>query len=344
MERLREYLNLNQEYITWKKITLSLMLILTFLFVGLYSIEKIKRTEFSQLPKQLYEISDYEAKLTKYQAKMHMSNSNLELLKKGMIILEKNNQEILLLTRQIEMMKALFKDVKIKLENFNVHHPEKDNFEQENDSDINNKTRRNLEEIMYLVEYVLKRHREDQVQMADYALKSSGASIIEEETSANYKNDQAKLIWHEIRFLSYEIPPDVILKPDVHPGNCWAFPGREGHTTIKLARKIIPTAVTMEHISQKVSPSGNIFSAPKDFAVYGLKNECKGEEIFLGLFMYNTKGITVQTFWLQNGIFESLTCVKLKILNNWGNPNYTCLYRFRVHGNPGNDEEALKRD
>lgn len=58
------------------------------------------------------------------------------------------------------------------------------------------------------------------------------------------------------------------LQPDVHPGKCWAFPGSQGHILIKLARKIIPTAVTMEHISEKVSPSGNTSSAPKEFSVY----------------------------------------------------------------------------
>lgn len=36
----------------------------------------------------------------------------------------------------------------------------------------------------------------------------------------------------------------------------------------------------------------------------------------------------------QNEAFESLLCVKLQILSNWGHPKYTCLYRFRVHGIP----------
>ncbi|EPY85513.1 checkpoint protein HUS1 [Camelus ferus] len=44
--------------------------------------------------------------------------------------------------------------------------------------------------------------------------------------------------------------------------------GSQGHALIKLAQKITPTAVTMEHISEKVSPSGNISSAPKEFSVY----------------------------------------------------------------------------
>lgn len=26
--------------------------------------------------------------------------------------------------------------------------------------------------------------------------------------------------------------------------------------------------------------------------------------------------------------------VELRILTNWGHPEYTCIYRFRVHGEP----------
>lgn len=161
-----------------------------------------------------------------------------------------------------------------------------------------------------------------------------GASVIEAGTSESYKNNKAKLYWHGIGFLNYEMPPDMILQPDVHPGKCWAFPGSQGHILIKLARKIIPTAVTMEHISEKVSPSGNISSAPKEFSVYGVMKKCEGEEIFLGQFMYNKTETTIQTFELQNEASESLLCVKLQILSNWGHPKYTCLYRFRVHGIP----------
>ncbi|KAM7120966.1 SUN domain-containing protein 3 isoform 2-T2 [Molossus nigricans] len=190
------------------------------------------------------------------------------------------------------------------------------------------------EEMSNLVNYVLKKLREDQVQMADYALKSAGASIIEAGTSESYRSDTAKLYWHGIGFLSYEMPPDSILQPDVHPGKCWAFPGSQGHALIKLAGRIIPTAVTMEHISEKVSPSGSISSAPKEFSVHGISSECEGEETSLGQFVYNKTGDTVQTFELQREVSEPILCVKLKILSNWGHPKYTCLYRFRVHGSP----------
>ncbi|XP_024902283.1 SUN domain-containing protein 3 [Pteropus alecto] len=190
------------------------------------------------------------------------------------------------------------------------------------------------QETSNLVNYVLKKLREDQVQMADYALKSAGASVIEAGTSESYKNDKAKLSWHGIGFLNYEMPPDAILQPDVHPGKCWAFPGSRGHALVKLAMKIIPTAVTLEHIPEKVSPSGSVSSAPKEFSVHGISKQCEGEEIFLGQFLYNNTGATVQTFELQHEVSESLLCVKLKILSNWGHMKYTCVYRFRVHGTP----------
>nr|KAF6470391.1 Sad1 and UNC84 domain containing 3 [Molossus molossus] len=196
------------------------------------------------------------------------------------------------------------------------------------------RARGTYQEMSNLVNYVLKKLREDQVQMADYALKSAGASIIEAGTSESYRSDTAKLYWHGIGFLSYEMPPDSILQPDVHPGKCWAFPGSQGHALIKLAGRIIPTAVTMEHISEKVSPSGSISSAPKEFSVHGISSECEGEETSLGQFVYNKTGDTVQTFELQHEVSEPILCVKLKILSNWGHPKYTCLYRFRVHGSP----------
>jgi SUN domain-containing protein 1/2 len=54
----------------------------------------------------------------------------------------------------------------------------------------------------------------------------------------------------------------------MEPGNCWAFKGARGNVVIKLAAVIRITAVTMEHIPSRISVTGNINSAPKDFAVF----------------------------------------------------------------------------
>ncbi len=41
---------------------------------------------------------------------------------------------------------------------------------------------------------------------------------------------------------------------------------------------------------------------------------------------------TVQNFPMHV-IGEKVQYVKLHIMSNYGNPDYTCLYRFRIHGN-----------
>ncbi|XP_028634220.1 SUN domain-containing protein 3 isoform X2 [Grammomys surdaster] len=259
-----------------------------------------------------------------------MPKAQQELLKKESQTLENNFREIMFLIEQIDVLKALLKDMKDGVHNNSlpVH---REAVQDQATAEVLD------EEMSNLVHYVLKKFRGDQIQLADYALKSAGASVIEAGTSESYKNNKAKLYWHGIGFLNYEMPPDMILQPDVHPGKCWAFPGSQGHILIKLARKIIPTAVTMEHISEKVSPSGNISSAPKEFSVYGVMKKCEGEEKLLGQFIYNKMEATIQTFELQNEASESLVCVKLQILSNWGHPKYTCLYRFRVHGIPSDN-------
>ncbi|XP_045648150.1 SUN domain-containing protein 3 [Ursus americanus] len=310
---------------SWK-IVISTVSILTLLLIGLGNHTWLKETEFPQRSGQFYAlIAEYGSRLYNYQARLRMPKEQLELLKKESQTLENNFREILFLIEQIDVLKALLRDTRDGLHySWNADEGEDPEPLEATDEEMSN-----------LVNYVLKKLREDQVQMADYALKSAGASIIEAGTSESYKNNKAKLYWHGIGFLTYEMPPDIILQPDVHPGKCWAFPGSQGHALIKLARKIKPTAITMEHISEKVSPSGNISSAPKEFSVYGISKQCEGEEIFLGQFVYNKTGSTVQTFKLQHDVSESLLCVKLKILSNWGHLKYTCLYRFRVHGTPG---------
>ncbi|XP_038279511.1 SUN domain-containing protein 3 isoform X1 [Canis lupus familiaris] len=273
------------------KMVLSTLWILTLLLVGLGNHRWLKEAEFPQKSRHFYAlVAEYGSRLYNYQARLRMPKEQLELLKKESQTLENNFREILFLIEQIDVLKALLRDTQEDLHSYSW------NTDQDEDQDPMEATD---EEMSNLVNYVLKKLREDQVQMADYALKSAGASIVEAGTSESYKNNKAKLYWHGIGFLTYEMPPDIILQPDVHPGKCWAFPGSQGHALIKLARKIVPTAVTMEHISEKVSPSGNISSAPKEFSVYGISKQCEGEEIFLGQFVYNKTGSTVQTFELQ---------------------------------------------
>lgn len=58
---------------------------------------------------------------------------------------------------------------------------------------------------------------------------------------------------------------------------------------------------------------------------------------FLGILWdgFLDKALILFFLYFQHEVSESLLCVKLKILSNWGHTKYTCLYRFRVHGTPG---------
>ena len=50
-------------------------------------------------------------------------------------------------------------------------------------------------------------------------------------------------------------------------------------------------------------------------------------------YVYDADGDPLQTFDVENKEnTEEFEMVQLDILSNYGNMEYTCLYRFRVHG------------
>ncbi|XP_042332863.1 SUN domain-containing protein 3 isoform X4 [Sceloporus undulatus] len=162
--------------------------------------------------------------------------------------------------------------------------------------------------------------------------QSKSARILQSRTTRSYCHDGGKYFWMSFIMFPFVKSPDVILEPNYYPGNCWPFPGNRGEIVVRLAKEIIPRAVTIEHISKKVSPTGEITSAPKDFVIYGLKEEKEERGTFLGQFVYDIEGDIIQTFQLKNEFPKFMGYVNLNVLNNWGHPNYTCIYRFRVHG------------
>uniref|UniRef100_A0A8C0A5U6 Sad1 and UNC84 domain containing 5 n=2 Tax=Bos TaxID=9903 RepID=A0A8C0A5U6_BOSMU len=181
-----------------------------------------------------------------------------------------------------------------------------------------------------MTQKIIKMIQGDYIEKPDFALKSIGASIDFEQTSATYNHDKACSYWNWIRLWNYAQPPDVILEPNVTPGNCWAFSGDRGQVTIRLAQKVYLSNLTLQHIPKTISLSGSLDTAPKDFVIYGMEGSPK-EEVFLGAFQFQPENI-IQTFQLQNQPPRTFGAVKVKISSNWGNPRFTCLYRVRVHG------------
>ncbi|XP_002710880.2 SUN domain-containing protein 5 isoform X2 [Oryctolagus cuniculus] len=181
-----------------------------------------------------------------------------------------------------------------------------------------------------MTQKILKMIQGDYIEKPDFALKSIGASIDFEHTSATYNHDKARSYWNWIRLWNYAQPPDVILEPNVTPGNCWAFAGDRGQVTIRLAQKVYLSNLTLQHIPKTISLSGSLDTAPKDFVIYGMESSPR-EEVFLGAFQFQPEN-TIQMFPLQNQPPRAFGSVKVKISSNWGNPRFTCLYRVRVHG------------
>ena len=101
---------------------------------------------------------------------------------------------------------------------------------------------------------------------------------------------------------------------------------------IKLSDAVVPSRFSMEHISRSMSPSGKIDSAPREFEVLGLNSEKDSNPVRLGEYSYSEDKEPLQYFEVQFPSRQAFTYIELDIKSNHGNLNYTCLYRFRVHG------------
>ncbi|XP_015420467.1 PREDICTED: SUN domain-containing protein 1 isoform X5 [Myotis davidii] len=185
-----------------------------------------------------------------------------------------------------------------------------------------------------IVNNALKLYSQDKTGMVDFALESGGGSILSTRCSETHETKTALISLFGIPLWYFSQSPRVVIQPDIYPGNCWAFKGSQGYLVVRLSMEIHPTSFTIEHIPKTLSPTGNITSAPKDFSVYGLENEYQEEGQLLGQFMFDQEGESLQTFPVPKRPERAFQIVELRIFSNWGHPEYTCLYRFRVHGDP----------
>nr|XP_055032324.1 SUN domain-containing protein 1 isoform X8 [Misgurnus anguillicaudatus] len=188
------------------------------------------------------------------------------------------------------------------------------------------------DDVQLIVNNALKIYSQDRTGLVDYALESGGGSILGTRCTVLFDTKTALMSLFGIPLWYFSQSPRVVIQPDVHPGNCWAFKGSTGYLVIGLALKIVPTAFSLEHIPKSLSPTGSISSAPREFTVYGLEEEYQEEGQLLGQFTYDDEGDALQTFSVTEEVKESFQIIELRVLSNWGHPEYTCMYRFRVHG------------
>ncbi|CAB1460885.1 unnamed protein product [Pleuronectes platessa] len=170
-------------------------------------------------------------------------------------------------------------------------------------------------------------------KMANFALEVQGARVISSRCSETYRGSREFLTLFGFTTLTVTVSPRTVIQglAPLLPGRCWSFPGAEGTLAITLSHPVMITHVTVDHISHYISPSGSIKAAPKTFELYGMR-DISEKRILLGTFTYNQSGESMQTFKLPNPTDDIYRGVEMHVLSNWGQAEYTCLYRFRVHG------------
>ncbi|XP_059352236.1 uncharacterized protein LOC130688242 isoform X2 [Daphnia carinata] len=188
------------------------------------------------------------------------------------------------------------------------------------------------DEVEQLIHSALGVYDSDKTGLADYALEPAGGVVLSTRCTETYNSHRPRLSIWGFSLWSEPNNPRVVIQPGIVPGQCWSFRGFDGYLVIQLSRKIIPTAFTLEHIPRSLAPDGQIDSAPRNFTVYGLTKEVDIAGVELGHYTYDNLGTPLQSFQVQARSSEAFSIVELRIHSNYGNLNYTCLYRFRVHG------------
>lgn len=191
-----------------------------------------------------------------------------------------------------------------------------------------------LPQVKQLIENEINVYDADKTNQADYALEPAGGTIVTTRCTKSYleKNIQYSIDGLLPVFFTSN-SPRVVIQPTMTPGECWSFAGAEGSLVVQLSRTIIPTSFTYEHIRKELTPDLHIDSAPKHFRVKSLKDANDHEGLLLGEYDYDKDGKPLQNFVVQNPNPIPTRFIELLIQSNHGELQFTCLYRFRVHGN-----------
>ena len=118
--------------------------------------------------------------------------------------------------------------------------------------------------------------------------------------------------------------------------SCWPFGGDKGHVSVRLAPrgKVVPNSVSLEHVPSAIAHS--VESAPKKYQVWGYKNVGDANPVRLDAgnchFDANDEQPIQFCDLKDRATRRPVNIVQLRVLSNHGNEHYTCIYRFRVHG------------
>ncbi|KAK6539777.1 hypothetical protein TWF694_009970 [Orbilia ellipsospora] len=202
-------------------------------------------------------------------------------------------------------------------------------------------------------------------QKPDYALLVRGTLIDPRLTSSTFDPYGNPGVLGKLSTMFRPGPnePAHVLTESTNLGDCWSFPQSSGQVSILLAEHIYPSDVTIDHVPRGIS--GDDTSAPKEVEFWVHIDDAsvrqqisKAASVAIGdvsdsassnhyvangyvrvaSFVYDVNSqYPVQTFELPVDLQKlhiPVRSVSFRILSNWGNDEYTSIYRLRVHGNP----------
>jgi Sad1 / UNC-like C-terminal len=214
-----------------------------------------------------------------------------------------------------------------------------------------------------LVKTRLEIENADQTGRVDYAMVANGAKVIttgQAATSRSLVQDMPLLnkLAHVLQVRFYGYGPDIALTP-TYPmnalGQCWAFAPTKpavnddkplGMLTVQLAKPIYVDEIVIEHPYYEITD--RMSTAPRSVTIYGYEDplaQRSSKRYALGTFEFvvDTDSPRLQFFPIpvdDDNEIPLLRAVSLVIESNWG-ADYTCLYRFRVHGVEEEEEEDI---
>ena len=181
----------------------------------------------------------------------------------------------------------------------------------------------------------------------DYASLSAGGRTIEALTSATYSPAGAISLFS---WLGSGNSPELALTDGMEPGQCWAFHGETGQLGIQLNDSIRASHLTVGHQSKSSRTS-----APKNLILWGLKpadselcgasggvgdigtptpdfgsGYC-GIRVLSGIYELSDSAL-YQNFTTNVDYGHYFNRMIIQVVGNWGNPDFTCIYRIQIYG------------
>jgi SUN domain-containing protein 1/2 len=184
--------------------------------------------------------------------------------------------------------------------------------------------------------------------LPDYSGKFMGAEIVATSASAGTDQSLAGRLLDGFGFGASSHHREQLITSDSKPGQCWPLNGSMGWAVIKLAEPIRITSWSYSHSFYEALRHG---PTPKSFQLRGMSSsQCQLPEEALNLdansvlLSNSVFDPTAETsgnrfmpkstamFTVEPVLTQKFSCVLLRVLSNYGQASYTCVYRVRIHG------------